>query len=271
MEEREKYENGLLSIRFTGEQLSKRGVSIYDLGKTLIALQRIINKAYLAQEGRLSKGAYPIRAERQDLSFQLGERRRASDAFALIPILADPLVQDTMKKVCDYVFSGIVGYYTGELIDQIRKEKDENKRIYIGSIYTDVANIVNRIDSSGGVEGISIGSPVAELETIASFNSETKNYLSELKKETYLGRYQEMKGHVYKFYPAKRIIGIRRAGGNTVTVFLNEKDFNEVRYKKKTNPLYLFKGHPVYKLGIESRAVSDFEADEIEYIGGDES
>ncbi|MDF5575772.1 hypothetical protein P3717_23255 [Vibrio parahaemolyticus] len=75
MQEREKYENGLFTIRFIGDDLDKRGVSIYDLGESLIAFQRIINKAYLAQEDRLVKGAFPSSEERQHLALQIGQRK----------------------------------------------------------------------------------------------------------------------------------------------------------------------------------------------------
>ncbi len=271
LNKRENYENGILTVRFTGENLSLHGVSIYDLGESLLALQRIVHKAYLAKEGRLYKGSYPNKEEREKLALQLGERRRSSDAFALVPLLADPNIQDFMKKLCDYILSGIVGYYTGDLLDRVKNEKDENKRIFIGAIYGEVVNIVNRVDTIGGVEGISIGAPALGRETVAAFSSETKKYLAEIKDETYLGSYQEINGSVYKFYPASRIIGIRRAGGNTITVFLNEKDFEEIRYKKETNPMYRFKGHPVYKFGIETKSVSEFQADEIEYIVKEES
>jgi len=271
MNQREKYENGLLTVRFTGEHLSEHGVSIYDLGESLLAIQRIIHKAHLAQEGRLLKGAYPRKEERELLALQLGERRRASDAFALVPLLADPLVHESLKKLVDYVLSGIVGYYTGDLLSRLKKEPDENKRIFIGSIYSEVTNIVNRVDAVGGVEGISFGSPALGRETVATFNAESRDYLLELKNETYLGSYQEIKGRVYKFYPASKIIGIKRPGGSTVTVFLNDSDFEEVRYRKETNPEYIFKGHPVYKFGIETKTVTEFEADEIEYFTGEES
>lgn len=270
MREREKYENGLLTIRFTGEALVTRGVSIYDLGNTLLATQRIVNKAYLSLEDRLTKGAFPKKEEREFLSLQLGERRRASDAFALVPILSDPLVQAHLKSLCEYVISGIVGYYTGDVLQRLHKEKDQDKQIFIGSIYTEVANIVNRIDAAGGVEGISIGSPLLGRETVAAFNSETKDYLGSLKNEYFLGSYQEIKGNVYKFYPASRIVAIRRPGGSTVSIFLSESDFDKIRYHRETNPLFLFKGHPKYQFGVETKAVSEFVADEIAYIGGED-
>ncbi|MDY0249948.1 MAG: hypothetical protein RBR45_07830 [Pseudomonas sp.] len=271
MQEREKYENGLLTIRFIGEDLDKRGVSIYDLGESLIAIQRIVNKAYLASEDRLVKGAFPNKEERQFLSLQVGQRKRASDAFALIPILTDPHVQQTMYKVMDWVISGVVGFYVGDVITRVREEKDPNKRILIGSIFTEISAIVSRITASGGVSAISIGSPLLEKETIVSFNSETKDYLVQLKNETYLGTYQEIKGRVYKFYPSSKIVGIKRPGGNTVSVFLNEKDFEEIRFLKETSPEFIFKGHPIYKLGVETKTVAEFDASEIEYFVNDDS
>jgi len=270
MNSREQYENGVLSIRFTGQELQTHGVSIYDLGETLLSIQRIVHKAYLAKEGRLIKGAFPTKEERPNLALQLGERRRSSDAFALLPILADPAVQQGMKQLVEYVTSGIVGYYTGDLLDRLKKEKDENKQMFIGSIHAEVVNIINRVDTVSGVEGITIGSPMLGHETVASFTPETKDYINELKNEAYLGPYKEIQGRVYKLYPASKIIGIRRSGGSTVSVFLSDEDFEKIRYNKTSKPAYKFKGHPMYKFGIETRAISEFQADEIELIEEDE-
>lgn len=266
MRAREKYEHGLFTLRFIGDDLGTRGVSIYDLSHSLLAIQRIIHKAHLSIEDRLVKGAFPERDARRVLALQIGERRRASDAFALIPILADPSVQEYMKKLADYVLSGIVGYYTGDVLDRVREEKNQNKQIFIGSIYTEVANIVNRVDSSGGVEAISLGAPVLDRETIAAFDSNTKAYLAHLKNQIFLGNYQEIKGRVYKLYPASKIVAIRRGGGRTVSVFLSDADFDRIRYHRESNPLFLFKGRPRFQFGVETKAISEFEADEIEHL-----
>lgn len=266
MKQREQFENGILSVRFVGEALNQHGVSIYDLGESLLAIQRIVHKAFLAQQGRLMKGAYPTKEEREELALQLGERRRQSDAFALVPILSDPAVQTVLLKLMDYVASGLIGYFVGDVVDRIRKEPDKNKKIFIASIYKEVEGIAIRVGTSGGVESVVLGSPVLERETLATFDSDTKHYLAEIKDENYLGGYEEIKGRVYKLYPNSNIVGIRRAGGKTVTVFLSEKDFEVVRYLKEKNPLFLFKGHPIYRLGAETKSITEFEADEIERI-----
>lgn len=269
LRKREKYENGLFTLRFTGDDFNQRGVNIYDLGNTLLAMQRLVHKAYLSKEGRLQKGAFPNKEEREVISLQIGERRRASDAFALIPVLADPAVQEAMKGLAQYVLSGIVGYYTGNVLKQIHKEKDQDKKMFIGSVYAEVANIVNRIDASGSVDSIALGSPLLGRETVASFDSSTKEYLNSLKDEYFLGDYQEIKGKVYKLYPASRIVAIKRSGGNAVSIFLGDKDFNEIRYRRETKPLYKFRGRPRYQFGVETKSVTEFEADEIEFTTDD--
>jgi hypothetical protein len=266
LNESEKYENGLFTVRFIGEELKLHGVSIYDLSHSLLAIQRIVHKAHLSLEDRLIKGAFPDKEARQHLALQIGERRRTSDAFALVSVLADPAIQEYLKKIADYVFSGIVGYYVGDVLDRVKKEKDQNKQIFIGSIYTEVANIVNRIDSSGGVESISLGAPALNRETIAAFNSDSKRYLSDLKNQIFLENYQEIKGRVYKLYPASKIVAIRRGGGRSVSIFLSDDDFDRIRYHKESNPLFSFKGRPRFQFGVETKIISEFEADEVEYI-----
>ena len=265
MKQREKFENGLFTIRFTGDDFNVRGVSIYDLSNTLLAIQRIVHKAYLSKNRRLKKGAFPNKEEREELALQVGERRRKSDAFALLPILSDPAVHASMKELAAYFISGITGYYTGKVLDHIHQEKDQDKKIFISSLYTEVSSIANRIDASGSVDAISIGSPILDRETFASFNSETKEYLKTLKNEYFLGDYQEITGRVYKLYPGSRIVAIRGDDGNTTSIFLEDEDFKEIRYTKETKPKFIFKGRPKYQFGVKTKTITEFEAHEIEH------
>jgi len=264
MRNREKYENGLLTLRFTGEGLSEHGVSIYDFASSLLAIQRIINKAHLSMEGRLTKGAYPNKSDRERLSLSLGERRRTSDAFSLVPLLTDPTTLEYAKKLADYVASAIVGYYVGDVIKRVNEEPDENKQQFIGLIHADVVNIVNRIDAAGGVETIEIGAPSLNKPLIATFDGAKKDYINHLSSEYYLGRTQTIKGHVYRFYPNTSIVTIRRAGGRKVNVILKDADFDQIRYHTGVDPLVSFTGRPRYKFGIESQVITDFEAQSIQ-------
>ncbi|EHR70737.1 hypothetical protein BurJ1DRAFT_1884 [Burkholderiales bacterium JOSHI_001] len=171
-----------------------------------------------------------------------------------------------MAKLADYVLSGIVGYYVGDVIKRIQREKDPDRQNFITSVYTEVAVINNRVGGAGGVEAIGLGEPRSGRETVATFDSDTKDYLSSIKGEVALGTFQEIRGKVYKFYPASRIAAIRRAGGRTVSVFLKEDDFDRIRYHKEKNPAFLFRGWPRYQFGVETASVSEFVADSIQHL-----
>ena len=43
----------LLKVQFAGPLLAVKGIAIYDLGQTLVAIQRAIHKAYFARLGTL--------------------------------------------------------------------------------------------------------------------------------------------------------------------------------------------------------------------------
>lgn len=264
MRKGEEFENGIISLRFLGDRLETHGVGIYDLATSLLAIQRMVHKAHLAIEGRLEKGAYPNRKEREVLTLQIGERRRQSDAFALVPVLFDPTTINYFKHIADWIASGIVGYYVGDVIERLRGEKNENKRLYIGSIQAEVVNIIGRIDSPSGVQAIQIGSPVTGQEAIATFTEESKQSINDLSDRFYLGPNQKIEGRVYRLYPDSLIVTIRRGGGRKVNIHLTESAFNEIRYHKGYDLEVLFWGRPRYKFGTESQAVSEFESDRVE-------
>jgi hypothetical protein len=69
----------VLTIRFVGEQLKKQGLPIYELGLAFVAVQRIVNKAFLALEKRLDKGSFPNRREREILALQIACYEKRSD------------------------------------------------------------------------------------------------------------------------------------------------------------------------------------------------
>jgi hypothetical protein len=71
--------DSVLTIRFVGEQLRTKGLPIYEPGLTFISLQRLVHKAFLASSERLDKGAFPDKAERKMLAFQIQSHEKRSD------------------------------------------------------------------------------------------------------------------------------------------------------------------------------------------------
>lgn len=264
LNQRELYENAILTIRFSGKKMDEQGVSIYDFASSLLAIQRIVNKAHLSLEKKLKKGAFPDKKDRNRISLSIGERRRASDAFALIPLLTDSNTLTYLTKLADYVASGIVGYYVGDIIKRISNEDDEYKQQFIGSIHADIVNIVNRIDAAGGVEKIEIGAPSQPKPFLVEFDESKKNYINKLEEEYYLGRRTTIQGMVYRLYPKSFIVTISRSGKRKVNISLSQENFDKIRYHGDDDLKVSFTGRPRYKFGIESQVITDFEADSIE-------
>lgn len=59
------FRNSLIRLRFIGDQLENRSLPIYELGSTLISMQRIINKAYLFEREDLYRSAKLSREVRE--------------------------------------------------------------------------------------------------------------------------------------------------------------------------------------------------------------
>lgn len=259
----------VLTIRFVGEQLKKQGLPIYELGLAFVAVQRIVNKAFLALEKRLDKGSFPNKREREILALQIACYEKRSDFFALTPLIFDPVNQEIVKKCIEFVLSGIISYAIGEVLDCIRGKSNEQKNIFIGSIHADVVNIVNRIENIGGCESIEIGSPAYAPQKKIEFTEKSKEYVRHLANEPFLGQIQTIKGSVFKLYPNMEMVEIHRSGGKKCKVFLDTKNFEEIRYGQVRSPVIEITGRPRYRMGMEGMGFDEFEGHSIKLITKD--
>ncbi|MEY4705257.1 MAG: hypothetical protein RL042_1462 [Nitrospirota bacterium] len=260
-----RYEDSLLTVRFVGKGLGERGVGIYDLGLTLIAFQRVVHKAYLIEKERFKRGAFPVTKEREWLSFQIGERKRQSDAYALIPIVTDPAFVSSVSYIADSVFNALLGYYTGKILDGDKFNESERQVIINGAIYAEVVNIVGRIEASGGVEKIEIGAPGLDRREVVSFDASHKEFISSLKNKYSLGKVQTIVGRVFKLYPDSKIVQIRRPGHGKCTIFLDGSNFDKIRYSQSADLTVTFSGRPRYPFGVDSQSIAEFEAYSLQF------
>ncbi len=198
----------ILEVRFIGESLVLHGIPIYELGTALVSIQRMVNKAHLVREHRWEHGSFPARDEREMLALQIGERRRGSDWFGLLPLLADPTTLSAIKRAVDYVMSGLTSYALGTVLDRARSESDESRRLSIGAIHAETVNIVNRIGNVGGCERIDISSPALGPREIVTFDADSRDYVRTLEKSPYLGAAQTIEGDVFKLDPSRGIVEI---------------------------------------------------------------
>ncbi len=259
----------VLTIRFVGKQLKTHGLPISELGLAFVAIQRIINKAFLALEKRLDKRSFPDRREREILALQIACHEKRSDLFGLTPLILDPVNQELIKKCIEFVLAGLVSYAVGEVLESARGQSDDQKTIFIGSIHADVVNIVNRIENVGGCESIEIGSPAYAPQKKIEFTKKSKEYARHLANEPFLGQIQTIKGSVFKLYPNIEMVEIRRSGGKKCKVFLETKSFEEIRYGQVRSPVIEVTGRPRYRVGMEGKGFDEFEGHSIKIITED--
>ncbi|MFC5456994.1 hypothetical protein [Prosthecobacter fluviatilis] len=264
------FEDSLFTLRFMGREMDVRGVSIYDLGLTFVAFQRIVNKTFLLTRSRLDKGAFPNWDERQMLALQIGQRKKASDGYGLIPILSDPSTVQILKFVGEQLMSGLMGYYVQDIMQRLKKEPDDDKRYYIGSIHAEVVNFVGRIDAAGGIGTVEIGAPGIDPNMRVQFSETTKNYVNKLSKEHFLGPKEIIRGKLLKMIPASGVIEIRRAGGGVVKVHVDTEIFEKVRFDKSRSDILEFIGRPIFPLGAKSQKVHELQATDVHIIASEE-
>jgi hypothetical protein len=116
----------VLSLKFTGEQLLSDSVPIYELGDSLVAIQRIVHKAYLFQHDRLQKHAQLTQAERRQTALQIAERRKSSDLYALVPFLSDPIVQQQIGGLLKIGLEALGKYALKRVFSGVAERKQYN-------------------------------------------------------------------------------------------------------------------------------------------------
>ena len=254
-------------IKFISPELKSHGIDIYSLGSVLISFQRIVNKAYLSQTNieRLKNPRLSLE-ERRKLSLEIKYRKKESDFFALTPILTDPNNIEFFKKIGEYVISGIISYYVGDILSKLRNISNQD-RIFIGNIYINIHDIIAKINPNLGIDEIEIG--YSETKQTAKFTEKHKKEIEKLKNEYYLGEFTTIQGRVYRMYPNKNIVTIRDDTDSKINIYLSDIDFDFIRYSIKGNPKIKFYGRPMYRLGVETMKITEFEAVSIEVVESD--
>jgi len=251
-------QESILWLKFIGKELDIKSLPIYELGTVLIALQRIIHKAYLFEKNSLSKCTKLSPVERRNCALQIGAHNKSSDEYGLISFITDPVVINHIKTL---VVDGVVAlsaYALGKVVS--KKENPPPNQYFIGSIYNEVTVINDRIGNVGGIEEIEIrGGKGIDIKPVV-FTRETQSYVRGLANETYLGEMQDIEGTITKLYPNRLIAEIKIAPNYYTKVHLNDTDFDTVRYKTRVGDVIKFSGRPIYRLGQKTAKIREFEA-----------
>jgi hypothetical protein len=253
------FEKSLIQLRFMGSELSSKSVPIYDLGVLLIALQRIVHKAYLAQQGSLEDTNQLTEQERLRLSLQISSRKNASDGYGLIPFLTDDSVIKSIEIVLPIIFTAL-GQYVMKRIETRKTEREgksdqtgENKsldeQLFTGSIYAEVVQVAERIENKGVIKQIELSTNRNIEQPKLKIDADTKEYLKNLKDHQVFGRFQDISGQVNKIDEVNNIVEVKISARRVIKVHLTDNDFEIVRYGAKRYATITFSGVPVLLLG----------------------
>jgi hypothetical protein len=262
-----------LLLKFSGEGLDVRSIPIYELGDTLVAVQRIIHKTFLFENDRLKKRAQLTQDERQRLSLQISERRKSSDVYALIPFAADPALQQYVLTLLKVGLGTLAKYALKSVLSDDTKPKagstainarDVQGSVLVGAIYAETVQITNHINNIGGIDSIEfIPSSGLNISTV-KLTTDTQKYVRDIANESYRADPDEIVGYVTRLHPNRLLAEIKLAPSRYVKVGLDEESFRFVRYETEPEQQLRFKGRPVVKLGKDLSTFQDFEAESVE-------
>lgn len=251
----------LLSLKFDGEALATRSLPIYELGTSLIAVQRLIQKAALFAEGKLDKGIHLPTRRREELALQISSHKKSSDLWGLTPYLTDPALGPIFQGLI-VAGLGALGAYVGKKIGDT-KEAPKNQ-ILIVNIFPEVRQLADRIGNIGGVDRIEFLGPNVKPGQGLVIDAKTQEYVRELEYKLIPGKKIIISGVVTRLLPQSFRLDIEDAPGHYIRVAMDERLFEKVRRLPVLMEREVrFEGIPLYKLGDTDGGAHEFRADRV--------
>ena len=248
----------IVSIKFEGEALSKKSVPIYELASSLIAFQRIVNKAALYANDELEKGAHLPMKRREALALQIFTHKKGSDLWGLAPYLTDPALGPIWQNLIALGLGAVGSYITKRAFDRAKPPKHQN---LIVNIYPEMKLFVDRIGNIGGIERIEITKTGSGAGVRLVISAETQKAVREIDQQLVPGSRREISGIVTQLFPQSFRLDIKDAPGHYVRVSMDETSFEKVRrLSVLTEREICFEGIPFYRLGDSSLVVHQFRA-----------
>ncbi|MBL8199862.1 MAG: hypothetical protein JNK40_02730 [Chromatiales bacterium] len=251
----------LLSIAFEGEGLATRSVPIYELASSLVAIQRIVHKTALFEEGKLDKGIRLPPKRREHLALQIVSHRKGSDLWGLGPYLSDPATGPILQGL---VVAGLVaaGAYIHKRIGT--QQPAPRNQLLVVNIYPEIKQLADRVGNIGGIDRITLQGPSDRTGQGLSIDADTQGYIRELEFQLVPGKRITISGVVTKLLPQSYRLDIEDAPGHYIRVVLDPTLFEKVRRLRVLIGREIrFHGIPQYKLGDPDGGIHEFHADRI--------
>jgi hypothetical protein len=251
----------LLSLRFEGKVFETRSLPIYELGTSLIAIQRIVHKVALFSEGKLDKGIHLPTHKREELALQISSHKKSSDLWGLVPYLTDPALGPIFQGLV-VAGLGALGAYVWKKIGGTNQPPDN--QILIVNIFPEVRQLTDRIGNIGGVNRIELLGPGVKAGQGLVIDAGTQDYVRELEYKLIAGNKATISGVVTRLLPQSFRLDLKDAPGHYIRVTMDENLFEKVRRLPVLMEREIrFEGNPLYKLGDTSGGIKEFRADRL--------
>ena len=257
--------SSVLRIRFIGPTLNERGVPIYELGKSLVAIQRMVHKARMLEKRNEARRPFLTFDERSQFALQIADRRRNSDEYSLAAFLTNPITSNAIGSYIAWIMGALSTYAVQSVL---KKGATKNDRQHVFNIYVfnQLRDLAGRINNVGGIDAIEVASSVPKHKTPIRLDAEFKHYVNSIKDEVAYGATREITGRVIDLVPGEDAVKISRQPEGVIKVMLSTADFRTIRYSELKNPLIRIVGEPVYRLGVETYYFEAFNAQEMTII-----
>lgn len=113
-----------LSVHFEGPGLKTDGLPIGELGEALIAIQRLVYKAYLIQNKEEFVHTAVTDAERQKYALQIAKRKHGSEFILLNWLhntINDPVVQEKLVSILTVLSGAALNYVENTVREKLNK------------------------------------------------------------------------------------------------------------------------------------------------------
>lgn len=213
-----------LSVHFEGPGLKTDGLPIGELGEALIAIQRLVYKAYLIQNKEEFVHTAITDAERQKYALQIAKRKHGSEFILLNWLqntLQDPVVQEKLVSILTIMSGAALNYVENtvrEKLNRIRigKSNPEVDELAL-RMYPEIQEIVKHIGNPmverqprkkpGIRKGVkrnpkprvaSISITIAGMKRPIVFDEKVKEHVRQLENSTKYGAHRTITGKVVK-------------------------------------------------------------------------
>lgn len=199
---------------------------------------------------------------RAQLALQLGERKKASDGYGLIPIVNGENLM-AIRDASAFCLT-ILNCYSRELnLESIRQTTTmlpsgvliTGNQVMMGvaACYNQVTGLGRRLGGIGGITSTEIKSGDPEIETEAVVSDSTKGYLRELGKVVAHGNPIRVYGRVEAIFPPNQILKIKTNKGHSMLIYADDVGLGAVQADTRKNVFVECYGEPRFRFGVESK------------------